>query len=295
MSYRFRANDGAVDAAVRRIAREQVDGALAAIARKHADKATHEVRKACKKVRALIRLVRPCFAEFKRENAAFRDLARLLSGSRDAKVLLDTFDLLAADAPEQDTARFARLRRGLAPGRHDAADEPLEQARAALEAARERIDGWTLDADGWDAIGPGLQAILRGARQAARTVVHEPVGEHYHELRKLMKHHWYHARLLEPLWPGMMKPRAAELSRLADLLGLHHDICVFAERLADVPASGREGEAAEALLELAAARRVRLEREIAPLTARLLAQKPRAVAVHWQALWRIWRGEGAVG
>ncbi|SFF79395.1 CHAD domain-containing protein [Novosphingobium sp. CF614] len=301
MAFRFRAGDYSVERAVRRIAREQIDGALAAIDGKNAHVATHEVRKCCKKVRALIRLVRPGFAGYVQENEAFRDIARGLAGSRDAKVLLDTFDLLAADAQKRaDPALFGPLRGQLAheparPARGATAEARLGHARTLLAAARERIGGWTLECHDWGAQGAGLRKILRRANKAARTLAREPTARHYHELRKLMKYHWYHTRLLVPVWPAMMQPRAAELSRLADLLGLHHDISVFEERVAGRLEGSGYREVVETLLALALRRRARLEREIGPLVARLLAQAPRALVDHWQALWGIWRAEHGGG
>lgn len=298
MAYRFRAGDRTVQRAVRRIAREQVDGALAAIDGKHRDAATHEVRKACKKLRALIRLVRPCFDDYVAENAEFRDIAHLLSGTRDAKVMLDTFDLLLADAPkEDDPAMFAAVREELLPDPPHPAQQGkathavLEQVRARLEAARDRIGAWTVRGEGWDALGPGLRKIVRQARKAARTVAADPTALHYHELRKFMKYHWYHTRLLVPVWPAVMQPRAAELSRLADLLGLHHDISVFEARLGGSLPHGERRKAVVALLSLAGARRAGLEREIGPLAARLLAPKPGALVEYWCMLWQIWHAE----
>lgn len=297
MAYRFKAGDRSAEQAVRRIAREQVDGALDAIAGQCPDVATHEVRKTCKKVRALLRLVRPGFADYARENAEFRDIARLLAGSRDAKVLLDTFDLLIAGTPKgSDSAMFVPLRehfeRELGQAvQAEAGEARLMQARVFLEVARERIAGWALERDGWEAFGAGLGKILDRARKAAHTAAIEPTAVHYHELRKFMKYHWYHTRLLVPLWPETMQPRAAELSRLADLLGFHHDICVFEERLGAAAPEVGHPEAVEALQALAAKRRKGLEREAGPIVARLLAQTAEALAGHWHALWRIWHAD----
>lgn len=300
MAYRFRHSDRTVQRATRRIAREQIDGALAAIAgghrdTRHRDRAIHEVRKACKKLRALVRLVRPGFADYAHENAAFRDIAGLLAFTRDARVLLDTFDLLLAGAPEGfDAGHALFLREHYAaelaqPALDDVAGARLEQARALLVMARERASGWTLREDGWEALEPGLQRIHRQAEKAYRVALREPDAAHYHELRKRMKYHWYHTRLLAPVWPEMMQPRMAELSRLADLLGLHHDICVFEERLGAVLPGSRHDRAAATMRGLAADRRERLERDIAPLVARLLAQDAGALVEHWRRLWAIWR------
>ncbi|GGC08998.1 CHAD domain-containing protein [Novosphingobium endophyticum] len=299
MAYRFRLKDDTVAGAARRIAREQIGGAIGAIEGKDAAVAVHEVRKCCKKMRALVRLVRPVFPDYAQENADFRDIARALSGSRDVKVLLDTIDLLTQGAPEAaKTGLFAPLRRQLA--RDQAQQAPkgmasthLDEARKRLEKALERSKDWSLQGEGWDALGGGLRRILRKARKAERAVHSEPSAANYHELRKLMKYHWYHTRLLVPLWPATMRPCAAELSRLADMLGLHHDICVLEEWLGAMPPSTERFDAVEAMLALARERRKQLERDIAPLVARSLAEKPQARVDHWGALWAIWRREAA--
>lgn len=277
--------------AMRRIAREQVDGALAAIAEKRRDEATHEVRKACKKIRALIRLMRPAFADHELENIAFRDLAGLLSGSRDARVMLDTFDLLnqGAGATDGMTDLRAHLFDELVdPSQRQAGRAALAQARTQLEAARKRIDGWVLEDRDWEVIGAGLCRILRRARKAWRTVSVDPTAGNYHELRKLMKYHWYHTRLLAPIWPVVMQARSEELAKLADLLGVHHDISVLEARVGGSSPHGKRREAAITLLEAAARHRSVLEENIGVLSARLLAQKPRALDREWERLWRIW-------
>jgi len=299
MAYRFRAKDRTVDEAVRRIAREQIDGAIHAIEARNTAVATHEARKSCKKIRALLRLVRPAFAEYARENADFRDIARSLSGSRDAKVLLDTCDLLIEGAPNgTDTDLFLPLRRRLAndlakQAHGEGAAAHLKHACKLFEKAKARSRHWTLESDGWEALGEGLGRIVRDARKAERQVHAEFSAVHYHELRKLMKYHWYHTRLLVPLWPETMAPRAAELSRLADELGLHHDICVFEEWLGAALPTLSEFTVAETLLPLAGERRRELEGRITPFVARTLSQKSEELVDHWGALWQIWRSEAA--
>lgn len=296
MAYRFRYGDRTVNRAVHRIAREQIDGALAAVAGKPHDKAVHEVRKTSKKLRALIRLVRPAFPDYAYENAAFRDIAGLLGFTRDARVLLDTCDALMAGAPDGfDHAQALALRDHFSAelaqaAGTDAAEARLEQARVLLVMARQRIAGWPLIEQGWDALGPGLARNLRQADKARRRAARQPDAVHFHELRKRMKYHWYHTRLLSPIWPAVMQPRVEELGRLADLLGLHHDICVLEERLEGFLPGMRHDRAAAALRSLAADSRKQLERESAPQVARLLAQEADTLSDHWGRLWSIWHG-----
>lgn len=297
MAYRFRARDRTITDAARHIVREQIDGAIDAVDSRDAATAIHEMRKCCKKVRALLRLIRPAFPDYAQENTEFRDIARSLAGSRDAKVLLDTFDLIVENPPEgTSTELFAPLRRQIARDKaketHGGeAETNLKKASRLLGKARKRGEAWIVQSDGWDALGEGLGRIVREARKAERTVHAEPSALNYHELRKLMKYHWYHTRLLVPIWPELMAPRAAELSRLADLLGLHHDICVFEEWLGAALTDGERFDAIEAILPLTGNRRRQVEHEIRPLVGRMLAQRPSELVDQWQMLWQIWRGE----
>jgi CHAD domain-containing protein len=102
MPFRFRRGQISGGEA-RRIAREQIDRALGELEDESLDRDTqiHQARKRCKKLRGFLRLCRPALGEvFQRENRALRDAARLISGTRDRKVLLDTCRSLAANPGE---------------------------------------------------------------------------------------------------------------------------------------------------------------------------------------------------
>ena len=83
--------DETVGSGFQRILREQTARLSEdlASADKDPEKAIHEVRKRCKRVRAVARLLRPnAKALYRQENAAFRNIARRLSRFRDADVRL---------------------------------------------------------------------------------------------------------------------------------------------------------------------------------------------------------------
>jgi hypothetical protein len=65
MSYHLKRSDGPVQDGVRRIAVDQIDAAIAELDDKALDvhETVHQIRKRCKKLRGLIRLVRPAFAD----------------------------------------------------------------------------------------------------------------------------------------------------------------------------------------------------------------------------------------
>ena len=103
--------DEQLGAGFRRILIEQTERLAEALtsADENLEEAIHEVRKRCKRVRAVARLLRPHARElYRRENAAFRDIARRLSPFRDAHVQVETFDQLVSRAPERE--RFAGLK-----------------------------------------------------------------------------------------------------------------------------------------------------------------------------------------
>src|SRR5947209_6922314 len=95
---------------IRRIVRKQLDGASDALTEKQKgsrDDVVHEARKHFKKVRAVLRFVRPDIGEkaYRAENALFRDAARPLSEVRDAKIFIETVDALAEHFKEQIAGR----------------------------------------------------------------------------------------------------------------------------------------------------------------------------------------------
>jgi CHAD domain-containing protein len=96
-----------------RIARKQIDSALEALTGPKSgtrDEAVHEARKSLKKVRAVLRLARPVIgeADYRGENACYRDSARPLTEVRDARILIETLDK-TAEHFEDYIPRFGRV------------------------------------------------------------------------------------------------------------------------------------------------------------------------------------------
>ena len=87
-----------VPAGVQRIVREEIESAVGQLTGKgesDLDEAIHEARKNIKKIRGVLRLVRPQLGEvYTQENIHFRDIGHLLSEFRDAGAILETFDAL---------------------------------------------------------------------------------------------------------------------------------------------------------------------------------------------------------
>jgi CHAD domain-containing protein len=297
MAYRFERDSATVQDGVREIATELIDNAIACAGGKRRDlgETVHSVRKACKKLRGLIRLVRPVFDDYQAENAAFRDAGRGLSFLRDAGVLLETYDDLFETYRDQvDRAKFAPMRRRLTLVQKELADrdkigDTLDAFCRTMVQARKRARHWRIAEDGFDAVEPGVRKSYKGARRAMTAAARQTTAEAVHEWRKRVKDHWYHARLLSPIWRSPMKAHGEVADQLGDMLGKHHDLEVFRQRL-----SGDElGNATdiEVLVGLVRRRQKALEEDAFSIGARLLAEPARSLTRRWSRYWDAWCGD----
>lgn len=287
MGYQFSQTDPSAQKALRRIAREQIDTALAAV---RADGPTgpriHQMRKSVKKLRGLIRLVRPGFSDFAPENAALRDAARGLSARREAAVNLATLNKLLPEANVSadlaDTLRAALS--APEPADTSASADALTGFADAMTALRGRSKDWKLDADGFDAVSGGLEQTWKRARHEMAAALDTPTTEAVHEWRKRVKDHWYHARLLSPIWPEAMAPHVETADRLGEALGDHHDLAVLVTAL--------ESRGIRGIKPILAAARKRQSALIAAArtdSGRLFADSAPCLVARWGAWWRIWR------
>jgi CHAD domain-containing protein len=292
MPYKLKESDPTLGDALRRIALEQVDRARREAGDPDLDPhyAIHQIRKRCKKLRGLIRLVRPGFRAYSDENAAIRDLARGLSGLRDLEALIETHDRLMA-RDEAEAGRFAPVRAALTRRKEGVSETIGDDTRAALDALAARIPGWTIRGKPRQVIEGGLARTWERAARAHADCRGAPTVEAMHEWRKRVKYHWYHCRILSPVWPGPVSARAHEAKRLSDVLGDHHDLALYAAHLASDAAPKLAPETATELARIADRALAELEREAFALGARFFSEKPRRAAKRLAALYRIWEAE----
>lgn len=296
MAFRLRRHQS-VQKNVRRIAVEQMDQAIDELqsdALSRHDR-VHQVRKRCKKIRGLIRLVRPGFADYRSENKFFRDTARRLSVVRDAHTLLECFDALQARfAKERDLTPLSPLRDRLESRRQEIAeheidlDQRLESTAAQLRSARQRASRWKINRNGFSAIKGGLEQTYERGRQGFAVAYRQPTNENFHEWRKRVKYHWDHTRLLRPIWPSAMAAHRGAADRLSDLLGDDHDLAVLRDTLTASPELVDSEAELQWLAILIDRRRVELRGLAQPLARRLFAEQPGDLVRRWGNYWRAW-------
>jgi CHAD domain-containing protein len=219
----------------RRVLDELLTGAIAALdGGGDVATAVHEARKATKRVRAVVRLMRPAIRakDYRNLNRGARDAARALAGARDAHVAAATFDALVATA--NDPTVYMGLRAQL-PADDDPAPstEALATAVQGLDTVRTRSQRLSLDDPGWSAVGPGLAAMYRRGAKGMSTAAGKPSAARLHQWRKHTKYLWHATELLTPAWPAVVGPFSAELHALSDSLGDDHDLDVLSVLVAD--------------------------------------------------------------
>ncbi|MCC9655053.1 CHAD domain-containing protein [Rhodopirellula halodulae] len=293
MSYRIKRSETPQDA-LHRIANEQIDKALREIEKSSNDRhhAVHQVRKRCKKIRGLLRLVRPALGKtYDVENKAIRDAARRISAIRDAKTNVKSHDDLMDEFGQHiDRDAFSDIRLKLAKELQQISDDVIDHAlakvRQDLADVKQRSSNWRLKHDGYAAIHKGLTKTRRRAESRLDSVIQTPSTESLHEFRKRVKYHWYHLRLLKGVWPEAMTPMIEASSRLADQLGDDHDLAVFNQTAERKEVSKKTRQV---LKGIADRKRETLQSAAVNLGRQLFAESTHAFDQRIRAYWHIWR------
>lgn len=302
MAYRFERADSDLGAALKRIAREEAARAREEIADETltVERTIHQARKRTKRLRGMLRLVRPAFPAFDAENAHIRNAARGLSRLRDRDVMIATHDRLMEETGA-DRRRYAPIRAHLTRARNRVAAEQdpaaaLARYASEIAAIEARAGDWTVTAADRAVLESGLARTWEKARRAMKRARKGEDIEDLHEWRKRVKDHWYQARLLTPIAPRDIKRQADLAGELGEILGDLHDLDVYRNHLDGPEASGLDAGRRAELVSLATHRIGAMEREAFRLGGELFARKPAALASAWGTRWEEWRaGETAEG
>jgi len=254
--------------------------------------AVHEVRKALKRWRALLRLLaRPLGEQADQMRAEARELMRALAGARDAQSALDALadlrkEVTKAELPFSPTSMETISQRLTAS--KDAAEQSgfskdmRGRLSRYLDYATLSLERWPLAAINFDIVADGLIATYRRARQLVPDNWAEADAEHLHDLRRRVVEHRHQMDLMEPLWPRLGQVWAEEAQRLRNRLGACQDLAVFIGLTSPhqplAPWRSR-------LAPMIEARRAAHLKTAARLAGRLFAEKPKAFRRRIAALW----------
>lgn len=292
----FRLKSGqAISNEVRRIVLKQLDLAtseLTAIGDPESDEAIHDARRRVKKIRAVIRLVRPVLDKEYRTGVdpALRRVSKMLAPVADGQGVIDTLNSLARRYRKAlPRSAVAALRADLIQRekRIDAradAQHVLQKATRALRAQRRQVREWQLKAEGFKAIAPGLKESVRRARDAMTSAWTRPTPRHFHSWRRYVKDHWFHVRLLEAHCGNHLIPVQRRLEALDGLLGEYHNLVLLREVLLDDSALAPRDRAY--CLRVVARYQRALRQQAHIIGVRTYSEKPRRFVRRVKRLWR---------
>jgi CHAD domain-containing protein len=251
--------------------------------------AVHDYRKAMKRWRALLKLLRPFLgADGERLRLEARDFARRLAGARDVQAALDALSDVGKAAGRLSPASMATTRGRIEAIKRAAETTTLtaelrEELRAALDSAARAANFWRLDELDFADVAAELARHYGRARSAIPGDWLEAEPEALHELRQRVVEHRYQMELIEPVWPRLGKLWTGEAQRLRERLGSHQDLVVLSRLTAPHQALAPWRSRLTPLIEerkgvhVAAAQR---------LAGRLFAERPKAFRRRLEALWK---------
>jgi CHAD domain-containing protein len=240
------------------------------------DEGAHEARKALKRARAALRILRDAMADtsYRNENAVLRDASHAVSPLRDARAELDVLISLRERYTLHEVVplnsrlheRLERNRRRLRVARTVTS---VRESRRRLQSILTRLHDGRKDVH-------SLRRIYRQGRKALRRAERAGTALALHELRKKSK---YLEATTDILGKGIgrkLRKAGKRARRLGDWLGEHHDLVVLANDIR-TNSHGLSGPSRRDLGAAIRRREARLQQKALALAADAYGRKPRAI------------------
>lgn len=279
---------------LRRVCRQQIsilDSALAA--RTNTATAIHEARKCIKRVRALLRLLRPGIApsDFEMLNSRLAEVGRELSPARDRDVLVALISTLSAapyDLAGAEVEALQKLARGSGQShRPGTAGKRRAGLRKQIAEIATRLSELLIEPNEQSVVFNGLEDSYRRCRRTFARAYDDPSDEAFHDWRKDVQRHWRQCVLLKRIWPDYMQTRIVLARQIGEELGRDQDLGLLVGLIEQVPPGSLDQALREKILAETNRQRAAIRAAAAPLGQRMLAAKPRhfrrQIEVYWSS------------
>lgn len=208
-------------------------------------RAVHATRKAIKRLRSVVRLVRDVIARdrYDADNQMLKLIAAELGGVRDSWVMAGTLARILPTADETRDSMAPLMARLQAQYRAETRQVLGNDAQMAsiveqLENVKRRSRGWTICAaddrslpHDFASVELGLERVYNRGRRGMENAIEYPTDTLLHNWRKRAKYLRHQVEALNVLDPEALGLREAQLETLTDLLGDDHDLAVLMNRL----------------------------------------------------------------
>jgi CHAD domain-containing protein len=248
----------------------------------------HRVRTTIKRLRALLRLIRPAIdpAFFNRENDRLRTAAGLLSFARDTEVACRTLKTLpVSDESDQEAVRSVLSSLETRAQQPKDIQETMAEVNRRLEQVRLNFHRLKLRGSDRQILEAGLRGVYRQGRQRMKTAIKQGQDNAFHRWRIRAKNLYYELQFLESVWPKRIDRLVSRLSDLEDQIGRDHDAAVLREWLKKQPGTFGGDETVQRVVACLDDQTRALRQKVAPLGRKIWRQKPRRFAQkvvrHW--------------
>ena len=252
------------------------------------DQGVHLVRTTIKRLRALLRLIRPAVnpAFFNNENARLRSAAGLLSFARDAEVARGTLKKLpVSNQSDEDAVRSVLSGFEKQVELPNDLDLTTAEVRRRLEQTRRNFHRLKLRGTEREILEAGLRAVYRQGRKRMKVAFEQGQDRAFHRWRIRAKNLYYELQFLESVWPSQLHRLIKRLAELQDQIGLENDVAVLRAWLNKSPEAFGGRETVQRVVACLDSQTGRLRRAAIPLGRRIWRQKPRQfarkIAHHW--------------
>lgn len=248
----------------------------------------HRVRTTIKRLRALLRLVRPAIdpAFFNRENARLRTAAALLSSARDAEVARGTLKTLPV-SDEIDREAVRSVLSGLETQAEPATDfqGTMTEVNRRLEQTRLSFRRLKLRGSDREVLEAGIRAVYRQGRRRMKAAIKKGQDNAFHRWRIRAKNLYYELQFLESVSTKRVGQIVSRLSELEDQIGHDHDAAILRAWLKKQPETFGGEETVHRVVTCLDSQTRELRRKVVPLGRKIWRQKPRRFAQkivrHW--------------
>jgi CHAD domain-containing protein len=252
----------------------------------------HSVRVTIKRLRAILRLIRPAIPKtvFDREDGRLRKAARRLSLVRDSDVAKRTLASLRFSKGRERDA-MAAARKGL---NHDGErgaeiSKATSQIELDLKQTRRNLHRIQISGDEWNTIEPGLREVYRQCRKRMERALGNGDDEAFHKWRIRVKNLYYGLQMLQQVWPKRLDKMVAGLKQLQEEIGADHDLVVLKRSMHKTPDAFGSAETVERVADSLDHKSKRLRRMTEQLGRQIFDKTPRGFVRELSQHWNKWR------
>ncbi len=261
------------------------------------DSSVHEIRKAFKRLRAVLRLIRFDIGDelFHVENVKFRELSRLLSKLRDQHVIISylamCFEANELAISEDNYIRFVNFlnkqkeeeMKGIMDG------NVLAHIKEKAEEYNKAVQAYPLKGLGPHTINDGVVHAYKQCLLQMEQAQLKLEDESLHTLRKKVKYLLNQMLLVQEVWPEYFLNYSSSLKNVSEFLGNDHNLAEAILLIKNTPDSIINAQEKTNLENAIVNERTQIHEEVWPLMGKIFTEDSESFVKRVKSYWMISR------